>query len=93
MRTSGCGPAKSTRTPCLPYGWANSSNVASLKTARRFGFRRVGRVRQVRWRLGVRVPLLNHVVYDPTDPLGGWCSPERLRFAGGISVFRRGQIL
>ncbi len=75
------------------YAWANSSNVASLKTVGRFGFRRVGRVRQVRWRLGLRAALLNHVVYNPTDPLGEWCSPRRLRFAGGLSVFRRGQVL
>src|SRR3972149_837311 len=46
----------------------------------------------LRW-LGGRASLLNHVVYDPTDPLGEWCSPERLRFAGGLSVFRRGQVL
>ena len=75
------------------YAWANSSNAVSLKTVGRFGFRRVGRVRQVRWRLGLRAALLNHVVYDPTDPLGEWCSPQRLRFAGGLSVFRRGQVL
>jgi RimJ/RimL family protein N-acetyltransferase len=74
------------------YGWVSRQNSAMLAVEARLEYRAVARVRRIYWRLGRRVSLLNHVVYRP-DPLAEWCSPARLSFDGGLSIFRRGTVV
>ncbi len=71
------------------YGWVAPHNTPMVTVLTRAGYRVVGRVMQLLWLPIRHVPLVNIVVVtDPSDPLAGICSPDRLRFRSGITIYR-----
>lgn len=71
------------------YGWVAPHNTPMVMVLTRAGYRVVGRVMQLLWLPIRHVPLVNVVVVtDPSDPLAGICSPDRLRFRSGITIYR-----
>ncbi len=73
------------------YSWVSSRNTPIHRVDMRLGYRTVARVRRHYLRLTPRIPLLNHVVRRH-DPLAEWCSPSRLSFHGGLSIFQTGRV-
>jgi ribosomal protein S18 acetylase RimI-like enzyme len=72
------------------YGWVAPHNTPMIKLLARVGYQEVGRITQIVWRLGRRVPLVNLItVAEPADSLADTCSPRRLKLRSGVTVYRR----
>jgi len=76
------------------YAWVHPSNFVMLKVMRRTDARPVGHIVQFFMKVSRQTRRILNLAasFHPDDPLASWCSPPRLHFTSGISVYRRGRI-